>query len=63
MEEKHVYFGVVKFPLRLILLDGEQATGADEGDEPDDHAAPSASLIQYEEGQFYCIEQKEMLAA
>ncbi|WP_339320992.1 CD3324 family protein [Paenibacillus sp. FSL W8-0194] len=64
MEEKHVYFGVVKFPLRLIQVDGEQATGADEENEPDDHAADLPPLlIQYEEGRFYCIEQKEMLAA
>ncbi|MDR9855102.1 CD3324 family protein [Paenibacillus sp. VCA1] len=68
MEEKNVYFGVVKFPLRLVQLDGIEvwgnAIGADEPDETGDHAADLPPLlIQYEEGKFYCIEQKDMLAA
>lgn len=68
MDEKHVYFGVVKFPLRLIQLDGiggrENATEEHGADDPEDHAAElSPLLIQYEEGKFYCIEQQEMLSA
>lgn len=61
--EEYLYFGVVMFPLRLIQLDG-LVLGGDCADEADDQvvAAPPL-LIQYTEGKFYCIEQKEVLAA
>ncbi|BFH62047.1 CD3324 family protein [Paenibacillus azoreducens] len=63
-EGDHLYFGVVKFPLRLIRRDGiEMREGRTNTDEEDDHAsALPPLLIQYEEGKFYCIEQKELLA-
>ncbi|MGM0883674.1 MAG: hypothetical protein ACQEXQ_21905 [Bacillota bacterium] len=63
MKEEHLYFGVVKFPLRLIKLDGIELA-EDCADEADDQAvAFPPLLIQYEEGKFYYIEQKEILAA
>jgi hypothetical protein len=63
MKEEHLYFGVVKFPLRLIQLDGIEL-GEDRADEADDNEAVFPPLlIQYEEGKFYCNEQKEILAA
>jgi hypothetical protein len=61
--EDHLYFGVVKFPLRLIQRDRIE-TGENYVDEGDDYvAALPPLLIQYEEGKFYCIIQKELLAA
>ncbi|WP_342346144.1 CD3324 family protein [Paenibacillus mangrovi] len=63
MKEEHLYFGVVKFPLRLIQPDGI-SLGEDCADEAVDHTATFPPLlIQYKEGKFYCIEQKEVLAA
>lgn len=63
MKEERLYFGVVKFPLRLIQLDGI-VLGEEYIDETDDQAAAFPPLlIQYEEGKFYCMEQKEILAA
>lgn len=63
MKEEHLYFGVVKFPLRLIQLDGIllEEDCVDEGDDQADAFPPL--LIQYKEGKFYCIEQKEILAS
>ncbi|MGG3839972.1 hypothetical protein QJQ58_07380 [Paenibacillus dendritiformis] len=57
MREEHLYFGVVKFPLRLVQLDGI-VLGEDWADEADDHAdAFPPLLIHYKDGKFYCIEQ------
>lgn len=58
MKEDHLYFGVVKFPQRLIQRDGDEV-----GEHPvdDDVLALPPLLIQYEEGKFYCIEQKALL--
>jgi hypothetical protein len=63
MKENHLYFGVIKFPLRLIQRDGIEfgEKHADEGEGQAD--APPPLLVQYEEGKFYCIVQKELLAA
>ncbi|WP_337102867.1 CD3324 family protein [Paenibacillus sp. YIM B09110] len=66
LQQEYLCFGVVKFPLRLIQLDGIELGKdcADEADEADEHAAALPPLlIQYEEGKFHCIEQKEMLAS
>jgi len=58
----HLYFGVVKFPLRLIHLDGIECDQF-QGEEGSEQASASRPLlIQYEQGKFYCTEQKEMLA-
>ncbi|WP_308116298.1 CD3324 family protein [Paenibacillus sp. FSL W7-1279] len=56
MSKECLYFGVVKFPLRLIELDGSMP-----GNDGTDEDPPL--LIQYKEGKFYCIEQKNVLAA
>lgn len=62
MKEDHLYFGVVKFPLRLIQRDGLE-TGENHVDEDDDHAVVLPPLlVQYEEGKFHCIVQKDSLA-
>ncbi|WP_339290326.1 CD3324 family protein [Paenibacillus sp. FSL W8-0187] len=61
MRKEYLYFGVVKFPLRLIEFNGIMA-GKDCTDEADSAALPPL-LIQYKEGKFYCIEQKKVLAA
>lgn len=60
--EKNHYFGVVKFPLRLIQMDGIKLE-ADDSAEADDHVADLPPLlIEYERGKFYCIEQKGLFA-
>ncbi|WP_202915323.1 CD3324 family protein [Paenibacillus paridis] len=62
MKEDHLYFGIVKFPLRLIQCKGIDS-GANhlvEADEPISALPPL--LIQYEEGKFDCIVQNELLA-
>lgn len=56
MSKECSYFGVVKFPLRLIELNGSMP-----GNDCTDEDPPL--LIQYKEGKFYCIEQKNVLAA
>lgn len=60
MKEDHLYFGVIKFPLRLIQRDGIdiEENYADE----EDAAALPPLLVLYEEGKFHCIVQKELLA-
>ncbi|WP_370636254.1 CD3324 family protein [Cohnella sp. CFH 77786] len=63
MKEDHLYFGVVKFPLRLIQRDGIENRN-NHADEKDNHAAAHPPLIvQYEEGIFHCIVQQELLAS
>ncbi|WP_349254198.1 CD3324 family protein [Paenibacillus sp. RC67] len=63
MNEDHLYFGVVKFPLRLIQRDGIES-GEDHVDEDEDPvAALPPLLIQYAEGKFYCTVQKELMGA
>lgn len=58
-----LYFGVVKFPLRLIRRE-ESDIGTDQVVENDDNvSAPPPLLIQYEEGKFYCTVQRELLAS
>jgi len=60
--EKNHYFGVVKFPLRLIQMDGIKLE-ADDSAEADDYAADLPPLlIEYERGKFYCIEQKGLFS-
>ncbi|MGE7826972.1 CD3324 family protein [Paenibacillus sp. NPDC093718] len=61
MSKECLYFGVVKFPLRLIELNGIMP-GNDCTDEASADVLPPL-LIQYKEGKFYCIEQKNVLAA
>jgi hypothetical protein len=62
MKEDPLYFGVVKFPLRLIQREGNDI-GENLIGENDDHiTAPPPLLIQYEEGKFSCIVQQELLA-
>lgn len=63
MKEDLLYFGVVKFPLRLIQCEGNNI-GENRADEKDDYVSdPPPLLIQYEEGRFYCIVQQELLAS
>lgn len=66
MKEDYLYFGVVKFPLRLIQCDGIEMgeTHVDEDQDRDHVVAFPPLLIQYEEdGKFYCILQGELLGA
>lgn len=63
MKKEHLYFGIVKFPLRLIQRDGIEI-GEVHIDENDNHISTLPPLlIQYVEGKFYCIVQKELLSA
>jgi hypothetical protein len=63
MKGDPLYFGVVKFPLRLIERKGYNI-GENLAGENDDHiSAPPPLLIQYEEGKFYCTVQQDMLAS
>jgi len=62
MKEERLYFGVVKFPLRLIQRDGIEIEDNHVDADDDDHAAaPPPLVVQYEEGKFHCIVQKELL--
>ncbi|OBZ09061.1 hypothetical protein A8L34_23235 [Bacillus sp. FJAT-27264] len=60
VEEKPRYYGVVKFPLRLIQRDGVESGGDDHI--IDDAVTHPPLLIRYEAGKFYCIAQTELLA-
>lgn len=58
-----LYFGVVKFPLRLIQKNGIEHVALSE-DECNDRIAENAPLlIRYEQRQFHCTEQRELFAA
>ncbi|MFF2912715.1 CD3324 family protein [Paenibacillus sp. NPDC057934] len=59
VEEKPRYYGVVKFPLRLIQRDGVESE--DNNRIIDDAKTHPPLLIRYEAGKFYCIAQKELL--
>jgi hypothetical protein len=62
VEADHLYFGVVKFPLRLILPDEIESGEYPTDDEEDDHTANLPPLfVQYAEGKFHCILQKDLL--
>ncbi|BBI30904.1 CD3324 family protein [Cohnella abietis] len=58
----HLYFGVVKFPLRLIQAEGIESDQRQVDEDNEQASASLPLLIQYEQGKFYCAEQKEMLA-
>ena len=56
-KKEYLYFGVVKFPLRLVQDDdGIEIDKEQVGEDP------PPLLIQYIEGKFSCIVQKELLA-
>ncbi|WP_178075086.1 CD3324 family protein [Paenibacillus albus] len=57
----HLYFGVVKFPLRLIRMDGIKGDQFQSEEDSGQTSAGLPLLIQYEQGNFYCTEQKEIL--
>jgi hypothetical protein len=63
-KQEHLYFGVVKFPLRLIERDEVKDTSKDmfSGIDEDADASPPL-VIQYAEGKFHCPVQQEILAA
>ncbi|MGM0881543.1 MAG: CD3324 family protein [Bacillota bacterium] len=58
-----LYFGVVKFPLRLIQREGYDIGENLAGESDEDVSTPPPLLIQYEEGKFYCTVQQELLAS
>ncbi|MFC3749015.1 CD3324 family protein [Paenibacillus sp. GCM10012306] len=60
MKEERLYYGVVKFPLRLIQEEGSVRGGEDQT--IDDIAAHPPLLIRYEAGKFYCLTSNELLA-
>ncbi|WP_308635853.1 CD3324 family protein [Paenibacillus silvisoli] len=63
LNEECTYFGVVKFPLRLIQTEGLKPVGAKGDDVQADAAARPPLLVKYEEGKFYTIVQSELLGA
>lgn len=58
-----LYFGVVKFPLRLIEKDGIESIALTEDECNERIAASSPLLIRYENRKFHCAEQRELFAA
>ncbi len=62
IEGEALYFGVIKFPLRLIQRE-EMGIGESLAGEQDDSSALPPLLIQYAEGKFYCTMQKELLTS
>lgn len=63
-EQEQIYFGVVRFPLRLIRQEECTQTSGNAVEEVDGNTADlPPMLIQYTEGKFYCPVQKELLAA
>ncbi len=62
IEEDDLYFGVVKFPLRLIQHDEFDSVENVARESDDDTSMPPPLLIQYKEGKFYCTMQRGLLA-
>ncbi|ULL17028.1 hypothetical protein DVH26_22850 [Paenibacillus sp. H1-7] len=62
MQGEAIYFGVVKFPLRLIQSEGMKLVEA-QVEEPNEPAALPPLIIEYEKGKFYSYLQKELFAA
>jgi hypothetical protein len=63
-KQDHLYFGVVKLPLRLITLDELTDTPKDPvGVTDGDTAGGPPLIIQYTEGGFHCPVQQEILSA
>lgn len=64
MNGEFLYFGVVKFPLRLIEFErnkmGENAAVIDRNEEA---ILLPPLLIEYKDGKFYCTVQSDLLAA
>lgn len=63
MKGEPLYFGVVKFPLRLIQRNGNDIVANLAGESHDDVFKASPLLIQYEEGKFFCTAQQVLLAS
>lgn len=61
-KQEQLYFGVVKFPLRLIEREEVEDTWKDPFSGMDEDASPPL-VIQYAEGKFHCPIQQEILAA
>lgn len=66
--EDDLYFGVVRFPLRLIQPIDEQAAHNYAVEENRLNASEDANLqlpliIQYKTGKFYCVMQQQLLAS
>ncbi|ANY68090.1 hypothetical protein BBD42_17605 [Paenibacillus sp. BIHB 4019] len=59
--ENRLYFGIVKFPLRLIQRD-ELDIGNSPANATDEHDKLPPLIIEYHQGKFYCTEQKGLLA-
>jgi len=60
MKDDHLYIGVVKFPLRLIQRDEIEIRENHAAE--DDTTDSTPLLVQYKEGKFHCVVQKELLA-
>ncbi|WP_063776461.1 CD3324 family protein [Paenibacillus sp. IHB B 3415] len=69
-KQEQLYFGVVKFPLRLIeqnemrdLSDNQPGSTGTAHEEDGNTVASPPLVIQYTEGKFHCPVQQEILAA
>lgn len=63
VEGGSLFFGVVKFPLRLIQREEFDIRENLTSGSDDNESAFPPLLIQYEEGKFYCTMQKELVAS
>ncbi|TYP76796.1 hypothetical protein [Paenibacillus methanolicus] len=61
-KDEYLYFGVVKFPLRLIQPNGVDSGGSLSNGTAEHLADSPPMLVRYEEGKFHCIEQLDLLA-
>ncbi|MFD0672748.1 CD3324 family protein [Cohnella sp. GCM10027633] len=58
---EYLYFGVVKLPLRLIQTSGIDQLPVEV--DAMDVTANAPLIVQYEQGKFYCTEQRELFAS
>ncbi|WP_318152511.1 CD3324 family protein [Paenibacillus terricola] len=63
LKEETIFFGVVKFPLRLIQHEGAEIGGNHTDNKEENFSVQPPLLIQYEAGKFYCSVQQELLAS
>jgi hypothetical protein len=62
LAQEDLYVGIVKFPLRLIQREDTEGGEDGLGESGLDFASLPPLLARYQEGKFYCREQKELFA-